>query len=55
MNWERINHEFDRIDHATYGFAEFLVVGGTCSLIYIGLYATLYGYLQLYTLAAGAF
>jgi hypothetical protein len=59
MNWERINHEFDRIDRATYGFAEFLVVGGTCSLIYIGLYsalyATLYGYLQLYTLATGAF
>ena len=59
MNWERINHEFDRIDRATYGLAELVVVGGTCSLIFVGLYcvlyATFYGYLQLFTLATGAF
>ena len=58
MNWERINHEFDRIDRATYGLAELLVFGGTCALIFVGfycaLYATVYGWLQLYTLATGA-
>jgi hypothetical protein len=59
MNWKRIEQDFERIDHATYGLAELVVVGGTCSLIFVGLYcvlaATFYGYLQLYALATGAF
>ena len=59
MNWKRIEQEFDRIDHATYGLAELVVVGGTGSIIAVGfycvLYATFYGYLQLFTLATGAF
>ena len=52
MNWERINHEFDRIDRATYGLAELVVVGGTCSLIFVGLYCVLY---RLYPRARACF
>ena len=59
MNWKRIEQEFERIDNATYGLAEFVVVGGGGAPLVIGLYcalyAVLYGYLQLFTLATGAF
>jgi hypothetical protein len=59
MNWKRIEQEFERIDNATYGLAEFVVVGGVGVPLVIGLYcvlyATFYGCLQLFTLATGAF
>ena len=58
MNWKRIEARYEEIDNATYGLAELVVVGGTCSIIFVGLYcvlaATFYGYLQLFTLATGA-
>jgi len=61
MNWKRIEQEFERIDDATYGLAEFAVTGGVVANVHlvIGLYcvlsAILYGYLQLFTLLTGAF
>ena len=59
MNWQRIEQEFDRIDHATYGLAELVVFGGGGGVLAIGLYCILaavtYGYLQLFTLMTGAF
>jgi len=59
VNWKRIEQEFERIDDATYGLAEFAVIGGVGAPLVIGLYcvlsAILYGYLQLFTLATGAF
>jgi len=59
MNWKRIEQEFERIDNATYGLAEFVVVGGVGAPLVVGLYcllsAVLYGYLQLFVLATGAF
>jgi hypothetical protein len=58
MNWKRIEQEFDRIDNATYGLAEFVVIGGAGSILVTGLYcvlsAVLYGYIQLFTLVSGS-
>jgi hypothetical protein len=59
MNWQRIEQEFDRIDHATYGLAELALFGGVGGVLALGLYCVLgaatYGYLQLFTLLTGAF
>jgi hypothetical protein len=59
MNWKRIEQVYDRIDHETYGLAEFVVVGGVGSILIVGLYCVLsaivYGYIQLFSLATGAF
>jgi hypothetical protein len=58
MNWKRIEQEFDRIDNATYGLAEFVVISGAGSILATGLYcalsAVLYGYIQLFTLVSGS-
>lgn len=52
--WKRIENKFEEIDSATYGFAEFLLVGGVGSILAIGLYCTcaavIYGYLQIFSL-----
>ena len=51
INWQRVEARFNEIDHATYGLAEFFVVGGACTVMALSLYAVLavvfYGYLQL--------
>ena len=48
---QNITNIYRRIDHATYGLAEFFVVGGACTVMALSLYAVLavvfYGYLQL--------
>jgi hypothetical protein len=50
---------YNRVDHATYGLAELLVVGGGFTVLALSLYGVLcagfYGYLQLFSLATGAF
>ncbi len=59
MNWKRIGQEFERIDNATYGLAEFAVIGAVGAPLAVGfqcaILAVFYGYVQLFTLATGAF
>jgi hypothetical protein len=54
-----IVHAYERLDYHTYGLAEMLLVGGIGSVLAISLYfvlaAAFYGYLQLFSLATGAF
>lgn len=54
INWKRIETKFNEIDNATYGLAEFLLIGGMGSVLTIGLYcicaAVIYGYLQIFSL-----
>jgi hypothetical protein len=59
MNWKRIEARYEEIDNATYGLAEFVVVGSGGALLAIILYfilaAVFWGYLQLFSLATGGF
>jgi len=59
INWQRIEDRFEQIDNASGGLAEFFVVAGLGSVLTAGLYCAVsvvvYGYLQLFTLATGAF
>jgi hypothetical protein len=58
INWQRVEERFNEIDHATYGLAEFVVIGGGFSILALGLYCVLaavtYGYIQLFTLISGS-
>jgi len=43
MNMKRIVENYKRVDRATYGLAELLVVGGISSAVAISLYCVLAG------------
>ena len=54
INWKRIEDRFNEIDNATYGLAEFALIGGGGAILATGLYclcaASIYGYIQLWSL-----
>lgn len=54
INWKQIEDRFEAIDNATYGLAEFALIGGGGSIMVIGLYclvsASIWGYIQLWSL-----
>lgn len=58
INWQRVEARFNEIDHATYGLAELVVIGGVGSVLALGLYCVLaavtYGYIQLFTFISGS-
>ena len=58
--WDKVESTINYLDdHYAYGAAEMLFVGSIGAVFAVGLYcalsAVLYGYLQLFTLATGAF
>ena len=54
INWKRLEDRFNEIDNATYGLAEFALIGGGGAILATGLYclvsASIWGYFQLWGL-----
>jgi len=54
IDWKKVENKFDEIDNATYGLAEFALVGGVGSILVICLYclcsASIWGYVQIWNL-----